>query len=313
MQNLFDEVKWSTVPIPAGAANGTIDLTIGEVGTGSPITLITAGVHGDEGPWGVLAIKALLSQTPYSSLIGTLRIIPTANPLAMQADARNAPLDVLDLNRVFPGNANGSHTEVLAARLVENALDSVDYVIDLHGGGSWCVNSFVFRFKGGELLADAFRAPFVVNAPERDVTLTGYARTKGASVCALEMGGRSEVELSWAQRIASGLNRALIEIGVLNGKIQDDATTKSQEVSESTVIRPSQGGIFVPELRTDALGTIVDEGTLLGQLLDTGTMRVIEEFRAPFAKTCMLLLRPTVTRIEGGAMTYVVAQPITAQ
>ncbi len=308
MLSLFNEIKWTNVPIPAGASNSTVDLTIGEVGQGSPIALITAGVHGDEGPWGAMAIKLLLSQIPMDALLGTLRIIPTANPLAMQADARNAPLDVLDLNRVFPGNPSGSHTEVLASRIVENALDSVDYAIDLHGGGSWCVNSFVFRFEGGEVLANAFGAPFVVDGPERDITLTGYARTKGATACALEMGGRSEVELNWAQRIASGLRRALIGVGVFSGDITEQVT-ESIPVKETLVIRPSRGGIFVPELRTNDIGTIVEEGTLLGKLLDSGTMRVIEEFKAPFANTCMLLLRPTLARLEGGAMTYVVAEP----
>ena len=61
--------------------------------------------------------------------------------------------DTLDLNRVFPGDRGGSHTERLAAALTTHAIDGAEIVIDLHGGGSWCVNAFVFQFPGGEALS----------------------------------------------------------------------------------------------------------------------------------------------------------------
>jgi hypothetical protein len=51
----------------------------------------------------------------------------------------------------------------------------------------------------------------------------------------------------------------------------------------------------------------VPAGTRLGHLLDPFTMSVVETFEAPFPETAVLLLRPTLARVEGGAMTYVVA------
>ena len=56
----------------------------------------------------------------------------------------------LDLNRAFPGHPSGFHTERLADALTMHALGNTDSVIDLHGGGSWCVNSFAFQFPGDE-------------------------------------------------------------------------------------------------------------------------------------------------------------------
>jgi predicted deacylase len=226
----------------------------------------------------------------------------------MQADARNAPLDTLDLNRSFPGNLDGSHTEVLAATLVQEAVQGADFVIDLHGGGSWCVNAFAFAMPGGEAISRAFGAPFIVQAPERTVTLTGYARTLGATVAAVEMGGRSSDEALWAGRIADGLRRALQVAGVLQENA-GSAAAASVPVGQTTVLRPKRGGLFVPHMRADAVGTVIPQGTLLGQILDPATLAVIEQFTAPFAQTALLLLRPHLTRIEGGAMTYVVAEP----
>src|SRR6185295_19803606 len=107
--NLRRSVTWRDFPLAVGAAAGTLNLRIGTVGQGKPVVTVTAGVHGDEGPWSARAIHLLLERAPMTDLIGTLRVVPVSNPLAMEADARCAPLDVLDLNRVFPGNPNGSH------------------------------------------------------------------------------------------------------------------------------------------------------------------------------------------------------------
>src|SRR5207237_10631937 len=164
---------WRYFPVAGGAAAGTLNLRIGRVGEGKPVVTVTAGVHGDEGPWSARAIHQMLERTPMSDLIGTLRVVPVSNPLAMEADARCAPLDVLDLNRVFPGNPNGSHTERLAAVLAEHAVDGVDALIDMHGGGSWCVNAFVFRTADAPEIADSFDAPFVVDAGARAATMRG--------------------------------------------------------------------------------------------------------------------------------------------
>ncbi len=308
MTTLLEAVHWKRIPLPGDAAIGKLDLVVGQVGHGHPTALVTAGIHGDEGPWGAWAIHKLLHNTPLGELKGTLRIVPVANPLAMAADARNAPLDFLDLNRVFPGNPTGSHTERLAAVLVDQALPGVDVVIDLHGGGSWCVNAFAFQFPGGESLSRAFEPPFLVTGPERNVTLTGYARSQGAIATAVEMGGRSEHEERWAERITCGLRRALGLANVLTPVLKP-LEGGPILVGPTSVLRPNQGGVFVPTLRAGDVGRIVAHGTQLGYLVDPATYSVIETYDAPFDQTAILLLRPTLARIEGGAMTYVIAEP----
>lgn len=310
MKSLASLIKWEKYPVPVTSAFGTVDLRIGDAGSDGPTVLITAGLHGDEGPWGAHAIHTMLQDTRADELSGRLRIVPVANPLAMQADLRNAPVDQLDLNRAFPGSATGSYTERIAHIIAENALTDVDYVIDLHGGGSWCVNSFVFEMEGGEVLAKSFDAPFVAKAPDRAVTLTGYARTQGIVGTGIEMGGRSQYELDWAARIALGLKRALAAVGVIQPQQPLPQIEKpAVPVSATDVLRPSSGGIFIPKIGADRVGTIVDKGTLLGVLHHPVTGEVIEEFRAPFDRTAIMLLRPFIAQLEGGAMTYVIAQP----
>lgn len=307
---LSNHLRWQNIQLPGLAAETDLTLAIGSVGQGEPIAVITAGVHGDEGPWGAWAIHQMLDSIPIENLKGTIRVIPVANPLAMQADLRNAPVDQLDLNRAFPGDSQGSYTERVAACIVEHALQDADYVIDLHGGGSWCVNAFVFEMQNGEKLSSAIDAPFVVRAPDRSVTLTGYAKSQGACVTAVEMGGKSQFESIWSQRIATSLIRALNVAGVIEGVNIEKKSFDAITLGSSTVLRPAKGGIFMPVVKAEDVGQIVDKGTELGHILNPVTHEIQETFLAPFTQTAIMLLRPTVCRIEGGAMTYVLAEPL---
>ena len=306
---LSNAVSWKRHPIPSGSTGRQIYLAVGEVGEGSPEALVTAGIHGDEGPWGAWAIHKMLEGATLDELQGTLRIVPVVNPLAMEADARCSPLDDLDLNRAFPGRSGGSHTERLADAMTRHALGNAESVIDLHGGGSWCVNSFAFQFPGNENLARAFQPPILVDATLRDSTLTGYARSRGAGVTAIEMGGRCGEEEEWAARIARGVRRALGIAGVMATVPYEPGLPEPVKVGPTQVLRPSRGGIFSPGLGAKSVGTVVAGGTVLGRLLDPVTMKTVEVFEAPYTETAVLLLRPRLAVVEEGAMTYVVASP----
>ncbi len=310
MSSVRDLMRWRGLPLGVTSAWGETELQFGEVGGGGPGVLITAGIHGDEGPWGGWAIQKLLARLNADDLQGFVRVAPLANPLAMQADKRNAPVDQLDLNRAFPGDPNGSYTERIAHILASEALDGIDAVIDLHGGGSWCVNAFVFEMAGGGELSRCFPAPFIMPAPDRAVSLTGYARSLGKTVAAVEMGGRSQFEARWAEKIADGLLRALCHVGVIvDSERAPPPIEPPLPVADSIVLRPSLGGIFVPAATAEQIGTIVAGGTLLGQMLHPATYALLEEFRAPYEQTALLLLRPFMAQLEAGAMTYVLAQP----
>ncbi|MCY4070516.1 MAG: M14 family metallopeptidase [Chloroflexi bacterium] len=310
MAKVLERMRWREIPIGVTSAFGASRLLMGEIGKGAPGVLITAGIHGDEGPWGAWAIQKLLSSIDENDLRGFLRVVPMANPLAMEADKRNAPVDQLDLNRAFPGDESGSYTERIAHILATAGLEDIDAVIDLHGGGSWCVNAFVFEMDGGRDLSLCFPAPFIVKAPARDVSLTGYAQTRGMTVTAVEVGGRGPGERQWAERITEGLLRALRLIGVVDADLALPPVDPPIAVSGTTVLRPAQGGIFVPALDAAHIGAIVERGALLGRLHHPATFAVLEEFHAPFQETALLLLRPFVAQVEAGAMTYVLAQPV---
>lgn len=311
MTTIYESLTWHEIPITSNSASRHIPLVYGEVGTeGTRITLI-AGTHGDEGPWSALTMKRLLRH-PIENLKGRIRIIPTANALAAEANTRNSTIDSpngFDLDSCFPGNLEGSHTQRLAAHLTPLLEDS-DVIIDLHGGGSWCVNAFVKRFEGSEDLATDMGAPFIADAPNKPGGLTTYARSLGIKVVNVEVGGRSGAEMYWLDQITIGMERALYNMDVLSLDTPPTAPEPAIDVSNTEVMRAQVGGIFMPTVNQEVVGKNLPAGTELGKILDLHTLEELQVFTAPHPQTSMMLLRPQICVVEGSALIYVIAQPL---
>ena len=64
-------------------------------------------------------------------LNGTIDIYPALNPLGIDTISRGIPNFDLDMNRIFPGNPNGSMAEYTAYKVLED-LKGADMVIDIH-------------------------------------------------------------------------------------------------------------------------------------------------------------------------------------
>lgn len=307
-ETLFDAIDWKTYAVAAGLASGHVLVRIGTAGNGGPVGVLVASVHGDEGPWSTIAINRMLNRAKASELTGTLRVVPVAHPLATEADARQTELDLLDLNNSFPGDKNGTHTQRLASLLAEKVLDGSDVVLDVHGGGSWNINCFTYRFPGSHELANWIRTPLIFDGPDRPASLTGYARAQGAAGVWIEMGGRGE----WEERIeavAKGLRHALGQAGVMTPV---DAEGADPIVSTAmTALTTSAPGIYRPVIRERGLGSVVEAGTLIGELLDPVSSQVIEPFVAPYERSCLALLRPTLARIEGPGKVVAVVADVT--
>jgi predicted deacylase len=310
LKTIYESLVWHELRVTAHAAALYIPLKYGEAGTTGTRATLIAGTHGDEGPWSALAIK-MFCRHPAVRLTGRLRVIFTANALAAEVERRNSWIDSpnsIDLDSVFPGNRDGSHTDRLAAALAPLIADS-DVVIDLHGGGTWCVNAFVKRFEGSEQLAADLGAPFISNAPNKGGGLTTYARSLGIKVANVEVGGRSSREMYWTERNVKGIERALYNLGVLVLDAPPAPAAKAIDVGATEAMRAKVGGIFVPTLREEAVGTIVQEGTEMGKILDLHTLAELQAFTAPHEQTAMMLLRPQICTLEGSALAYVVATP----
>ena len=100
-----------------------------------PTALLLSGTHGDEYE-GQVTLSKLIHQLEPKDIQGRLIILPMLNFPAAKAGLRTSPIDELNLNRVYPGDPEGTPTLVIA-HYVENVLmPMADYGLDLHSGGS---------------------------------------------------------------------------------------------------------------------------------------------------------------------------------
>ncbi len=101
-------------------------------GVRSPTVVVTANVHGDECT-GVGAVLRLVNMLEAVLVRGAVHLYPTLNPEGLERRARKMPEDDQDLNRLFPGDPEGSPAERLVHALwTDLGTRQPDLVIDLH-------------------------------------------------------------------------------------------------------------------------------------------------------------------------------------
>ena len=113
------------IQIPVTVINGRQD---------GPLLLITAGIHGGEYPCIETATK-LAKEIDPAKINGGVVIINCVNTAAFYARVSYiSPLDGKNINRLFPGDPNGTAGDKLAYFLTENYQKRADFYLDLHGG-----------------------------------------------------------------------------------------------------------------------------------------------------------------------------------
>lgn len=102
-----------------------------------PVLLVTAGIHNSEFV-GIQAAIELSNEIDPSELEGSLIIVPLANRSGFENRTMSlVHEDGKNLNRVFPGDSEGSEADRLAHMLFNTFIIHADAYIDLHSGDGY--------------------------------------------------------------------------------------------------------------------------------------------------------------------------------
>lgn len=188
--------------------------------------LFTAGVHGDEYE-GQVALRRLVRQLSKTKLHGRVIIMPALNNPAVAVGCRNSPLDGANLNRVFPGQPEGSPTAMIAHYVATELLPRVDLVVDLHSGGSSLDYLPVALARPGRSdceadairrLLESFGAPFAILTdgarPGAGATLYAAAEQQGIPALTTELGSGPTLSESGLAIAENGVRRVLRDYGI---------------------------------------------------------------------------------------------------
>jgi predicted deacylase len=278
-----------------------------------PTLGLSAVVHGDE-PLTNEIVRQVLSTIDPAELRGTIMAVPVANPLAFESLSRNTPIDMLDMNRNFPGNPSGWLSEQMAYVLGTRFVSQLDVHLDLHTGGIFPTVDYVYIFDNSRDLSLAFGSNFLFEpAQPYQGTFAVPAREKGIPFFTAEVGGGSFLQLDthYIEHGVRGVLNVLKQLKMISGEVV--RPPRQTIVTEMAVIRPRVGGVLYPEIGLDQLGKEVRGGTLLGRVVSPYTFETLEEIRAPFELGYMILLRGGMMRVNPGDYGYMVANAATAR
>ena len=270
------------IRVPAGHSDPEtfIPITVINGQRSGPTLLMVAGVHGYEfAP--ILAAKELADELKASKMSGRVVIVRTAHVSAFEARSPYVnPYDRLNLNRSFPGRANGTQTERIAYALSTHVIPQADIVLDVHSGdGAEWLEAFIGVY-GGPLATNYSQALSVaehfgfsnivrykMNTQEQVDTrrsLNRQAVAEGLPTLLVEIGENGKRDAGHVQAIVSGVKNALNVVGIL----PEHNATRSPNIrylDGTNSVPVEHSGIWTPKL---ARAQIVQTGDILGFIHD---------------------------------------------
>jgi predicted deacylase len=158
---------------------------------------------------------------------GRLIVIPVLNVPAFRAARRDSPLDGGNMNRVFPGDANGTITQRIARFVSDEVLARADIVIDLHAGGAGfeiirCMSFHQVddpvRYTEFRETALLFGTPFVLvyTGAMGSGLLTEQSEAMGKITIGSELGFGASTDLDGVRWAQHGVRNVMRRYGLLD-------------------------------------------------------------------------------------------------
>lgn len=258
-------------------------------GTPGPRVVVTAGMHGTEYV-GIEAATRIARETAPADIRGTLVVFPVVNALGFEAaDVLAVPLDGQNINRVFPGDASGSPSFVLAHFLFERIQQLADAVIDLHGGDSaQALHPFGVCYETGEPgvdqrsmeMAQLFDMPFIwAMGPQRGhagMMISELSR-RGIPAAIGEAGDLGTCREEDVRLHLRGVTNILKYLGSIEGAPERTLSSPPEIFRNDFRVVARRGGVFSA---TAPIGARVSAGDLLGVIRNIAG-DTIEEVTSP--------------------------------
>jgi uncharacterized protein len=261
------DAEGAQISIPVGIARGA--------STGPALTVI-GGVHGTE----YAAQDAVLrfwQELDATQLSGTVYVVLMADPTAVVGrSAYVSPSDGKNLNRVWPGDPEGTMTERIAHLITTEFIHDSVAVIDVHGG-EWDedIDCFIITHRSGDEELDrrtvelAMATGFTyIEVTDCDGAVLGAGTGSGEAVrggrpgMTFEAGGAGERRPEFIDAHVHGLTNALRHLGILPGEpiMHDGAPVL---LDHGVLMKTTKEGLYFPKVR---VGQWVEAGDVFAEV-----------------------------------------------
>lgn len=290
--------------VPDGVDPGTrIPVTVVNGASPGPVLALIAGTHGSEvAP--ILALQRVRRRLEPSELRGAVILVHVANmPSFLGRTIYYSPVDGKNLNRVYPGRADGTVSERIAHVITREVIEKSDYLVDMHAGdGNESLRPYTYWNRLGldarvdsvaRDMALAWGHDHIVvdttrpRDPTRSVYTQNTAHLRGKPAITTETGYLGSPDEEMVRLNERGVFRLLRYLRMLPGAVE--MVEHPVWIERTEVLRSPGTGTWHPLVER---GRAVAQGTLIGYLTDFFGER-LAEIRAPFP----------------GILLYVVATP----
>ena len=242
------------------------------------------GIHGDEFEGQYICYEMVRRLTKkQEKLTGTVDVYPALNPLGLDVASHKVPKLEMDLNRMFPGNKNGTAMERVAAAIVED-ISGADMCLDMHAS-----NSFVREIpqvRLNEIFAEKM-LPFAkllnadmvwtnATATVHESTLAHSMNMLGVPSMVVEMGVGNRIDRVYGNQVVEGIFHLMEEMGMWEGEVGEIQYPVISTDGEVDFIRSKITGVFLPAI---AHNHYVRKGDKLGEIVSPLEGKVLDEIR----------------------------------
>jgi hypothetical protein len=258
-------------------------------GAPGPSVFIGAGIHGDE-LTGQASLWRLYDYLEDKEIKGTITIMPVLNPDGLNFGVRGIPEADVDLNRLYPGKADGYISERITAKIWEVAKKH-DAIIDLHTMGPSIPMILIDRLSGDlkakmDRLAEATGLTVLEELPPEAYALQNLGASLGGVACTvnipnitIELGGGKMIDWDSVEAGYLAMTNVLVYLGVVNGTPQ--RITSSVVIHETGYCRDDvwseKGGLVEYTVK---IGDRVKKGSTLAKIRNVFG-EVVQEVKMP--------------------------------
>jgi predicted deacylase len=288
------------------------------IGGNGPRVAVIAGIHGDEleGLYVCHRLAAWLeqlSETHPHALRGRVDLIPALNPLGIDTLERFVPVFDADLNRNFPGDAEGLLPQRIAAGAIA-ALSGAALVIDIHASNIFLreipqvrinqdfTDTLVPLAEGMNLdLIWLHGAVTVLEA-----TVAHSLNSRGTPCLVVEMGVGMRITPAFTEQLLIGILSVWQRLGVLAADLPLTAPTHTPLLADDSnvhYLNAATSGLFLPTIDH---WMAVRHGDLLGTIVSPQHGETLSEVRSP-VDGVLFTLREYPAVYEGSLMARIMA------
>lgn len=286
----------------------TIPITVFNGKKPGPVLALVAGNHGYEYP-PILALQLLRPKIKPRNLAGAILMVHVANmPSFLGRTVYFSPLDGQNLNRVYPGNPNGTPSEKIAHAITTQVIDQCDYLLDLHcGDGNESLRPYVYQTVTADPALNAKIANLVAHCgfdhivvdrnrpvdPLASLYCSNTAITRGKPAVTVEAGFLGVPDEKSAKMIAEGVENVMRYLEITSGFGSPKRVKKPIFLDPAEVIASPETGLLYPRVKRDET---VKKGAILAHITDFFGKKIAEVKSPVGGKVLYIVATPPITK-----------------